>query len=137
MFERGQPEFAFYLAGADPWEGDRLGRLALSKQGLRARDELVLDRLMDTRAPICVVLAGGYAEDYPGNECPSPMLIPTADQPPPPPPHVAYPSVFVLDPKTGKSVRRQAQKSSEWIWWVGLAVAAAALAPVVFGSGKR
>ena len=38
-------DFAFYLAGADPWEGDRLGRLALTKAGLRARDELVLDRL--------------------------------------------------------------------------------------------
>ena len=42
---RCEPEIAFYLAGADPWEGDRLGRLALSKAGLRARDELVLDRL--------------------------------------------------------------------------------------------
>ena len=38
-------ELAFYLAGADPWHGDRLGRLALTKEGLRARDELVLDRL--------------------------------------------------------------------------------------------
>jgi acetoin utilization deacetylase AcuC-like enzyme len=59
------PEFdmAFYLAGADPWEGDRLGRLALTKAGLRARDELVLDRLLTTGAPACVVLAGGYAED--------------------------------------------------------------------------
>ncbi len=43
--ERSRPYFAFYLAGADPWEGDRLGRLALTKDGLRQRDELVLDRL--------------------------------------------------------------------------------------------
>jgi acetoin utilization deacetylase AcuC-like enzyme len=57
------PDVAFYLAGADPWEGDRLGRLALTKPGLRARDELVLDRLLTTGAPVCVVLAGGYAED--------------------------------------------------------------------------
>ena len=56
-------ELAFYLAGADPWEGDRLGRLALSKAGLLARDELVLDRLDATGAAVCVVLAGGYAED--------------------------------------------------------------------------
>ena len=42
---RARPDLAFYLAGADPWEGDRLGRLALTKDGLRARDELVLDRL--------------------------------------------------------------------------------------------
>jgi acetoin utilization deacetylase AcuC-like enzyme len=57
------PDAAFYLAGADPWEGDRLGRLALTKAGLRARDELVLDRLLTTGARVCVVLAGGYAED--------------------------------------------------------------------------
>jgi acetoin utilization deacetylase AcuC-like enzyme len=60
---RARPEIAFYLAGADPWEGDRLGRLALSKAGLRARDELVLDRLRAAGAAVCVVLAGGYADD--------------------------------------------------------------------------
>jgi acetoin utilization deacetylase AcuC-like enzyme len=60
---RCTPELAFYLAGADPWKGDRLGRLALTKRGLRARDELVLDRLRATGARVCVVLAGGYAED--------------------------------------------------------------------------
>jgi acetoin utilization deacetylase AcuC-like enzyme len=57
------PEIAFFLAGADPWEGDRLGRLALTKDGLRARDELVLERLLDTGAAVVVVLAGGYAPD--------------------------------------------------------------------------
>src|SRR6185295_10054676 len=41
----GSYDLAFYLAGADPWEGDRLGRLSLTKPGLRARDELVLSRL--------------------------------------------------------------------------------------------
>ena len=56
-------DIAFYLAGADPWEGDRLGRLSLTKEGLRARDELVLDRLRAAGACVCVVLAGGYAED--------------------------------------------------------------------------
>jgi acetoin utilization deacetylase AcuC-like enzyme len=60
---RARPEIAFYLAGADPWEGDRLGRLALTKAGLRARDELVLDRLRAAGAAVCVVLAGGYADD--------------------------------------------------------------------------
>jgi len=60
---RADAEFAFYLAGADPWEGDRLGKLALTKTGLRARDELVLDRLRRDGLPVCVVLAGGYAED--------------------------------------------------------------------------
>jgi acetoin utilization deacetylase AcuC-like enzyme len=56
-------DVAFYLAGADPWEGDRLGRLALTKDGLRARDALVLDRLLATGAAVVVVLAGGYAPD--------------------------------------------------------------------------
>jgi acetoin utilization deacetylase AcuC-like enzyme len=56
-------EIAFFLAGADPWEGDRLGRLALTKDGLRERDELVLDRLLATGAAVVVVLAGGYAPD--------------------------------------------------------------------------
>jgi len=61
--DRARPDFAFYLAGADPWKGDRLGRLALTKRGLRARDELVLDRLTQAGAAVCVVLAGGYATD--------------------------------------------------------------------------
>jgi acetoin utilization deacetylase AcuC-like enzyme len=60
---RARPEIAFYLAGADPWRGDRLGRLTLTKAGLRARDELVLERLLGAGARVCVVLAGGYADD--------------------------------------------------------------------------
>ena len=61
--DRVRPDFAFFLAGADPWEGDALGKLALSKAGLRARDELALDRLLEAEVDVCVVLAGGYAED--------------------------------------------------------------------------
>jgi acetoin utilization deacetylase AcuC-like enzyme len=57
------PDLVFFLAGADPWEGDRLGRLALTKAGLRARDALVLDTAERIGAPVCVVLAGGYAPD--------------------------------------------------------------------------
>ena len=58
-----RPELVFFLAGADPWEGDRLGRLALTKAGLAARDALVLDVAERAGAPVCVVLAGGYAPD--------------------------------------------------------------------------
>ena len=58
-----EADIAFFLAGADPWEGDRLGRLSLTKDGLRTRDELVLDRLLQTGAAVVVVLAGGYAPD--------------------------------------------------------------------------
>ncbi len=54
------PDLVVYLAGADPWEGDGLGRLALTKDGLRERDALVLDRALDAGAAVCVTLAGGY-----------------------------------------------------------------------------
>ncbi len=60
---RGRPELVFYLAGADPFEGDTLGRLALTKRGLRERDELVRDTFRASGTPVCVTLAGGYAED--------------------------------------------------------------------------
>jgi acetoin utilization deacetylase AcuC-like enzyme len=59
---RSRPELCFYLAGADPYEGDRLGRLALSKAGLAERDRLVRDALAAAGVPVCVTLAGGYAE---------------------------------------------------------------------------
>lgn len=60
---RGRPELAFVLAGADPYEGDRLGRLALTQEGLAERDALVRDTLRAAGVPACVTLAGGYAED--------------------------------------------------------------------------
>lgn len=56
-----RPELVVYLAGADPYEGDRLGGLALTKAGLAARDRLVLDAARRARVPIATVLAGGYA----------------------------------------------------------------------------
>lgn len=59
----GEPELVFYVAGADPWEGDALGRLALTKGGLAARDALVLDRCRARGVPVVVTLAGGYAPD--------------------------------------------------------------------------
>jgi acetoin utilization deacetylase AcuC-like enzyme len=58
-----RPDLVVLLAGADPWGGDRLGRLALTKAGLRARDAMVLDAAEGAGAPVCVVLAGGYAPD--------------------------------------------------------------------------
>ncbi|MBA3331386.1 MAG: histone deacetylase [Actinobacteria bacterium] len=59
---RSRPELCFYLAGADPYAGDRLGRLELSQEGLAARDLLVRDLLRASGVPVCVSLAGGYAE---------------------------------------------------------------------------
>ncbi|HEX2302828.1 MAG TPA: histone deacetylase [Gaiella sp.] len=60
---RSRAELCFVLAGADPYEGDRLGRLSLTKPGLRERDALVRNTLVAAGVPICLTLAGGYAED--------------------------------------------------------------------------
>ena len=57
------PDIVFYLAGADPFEGDRLGRLSLSEEGLRSRDRMVFDFFADRSVPITTCMAGGYAED--------------------------------------------------------------------------
>jgi acetoin utilization deacetylase AcuC-like enzyme len=59
---RSRPDVCFYLAGADPYAGDRLGRLALSKRGLAARDAVVRDALGRAGLPACLTLAGGYAD---------------------------------------------------------------------------
>ncbi|MCW2998777.1 MAG: histone deacetylase [Solirubrobacterales bacterium] len=59
----GTPDLVLYLAGADPWEGDGLGRLALTMDALRERDELVLDHCLALGAPVVVTLAGGYPPD--------------------------------------------------------------------------
>lgn len=61
VMSQGPYDLAIYLAGADPYVGDRLGRLALSKEGLRMRDRLVLDVLSERGIPIAVAMAGGYA----------------------------------------------------------------------------
>ena len=58
-----EPEIVFYLAGADPFVGDRLGRLALSIPGLRRRDERVLHVCYEGKLPVVTVMSGGYAED--------------------------------------------------------------------------
>ncbi|HSR32692.1 MAG TPA: histone deacetylase [Anaerolineae bacterium] len=53
-------DLAIYLAGADPYEGDLLGRLCLTKDGLARRDRRVLDMCRGAGLPVAVVLAGGY-----------------------------------------------------------------------------
>ena len=59
---RARAELCFFLAGADPFAGDRLGRLALTHAGLADRDRLVRAELLRAGIPVCVTLAGGYAE---------------------------------------------------------------------------
>jgi acetoin utilization deacetylase AcuC-like enzyme len=57
------PDFVFFLAGADPHEGDRLGRLKLSFAGLEARDQAVYRMARELGVPIAVSMAGGYGRD--------------------------------------------------------------------------
>ena len=60
---RGRPELLFYVAGADPYEGDRLGKLKLTIDGLRARDRRVFDAAATVGVPVVVTMAGGYCAD--------------------------------------------------------------------------
>ena len=55
-----QADLALYLSGADAFEGDRLGRLRLSKAGLSARDRLVFELCQSAGIPVAVAMAGGY-----------------------------------------------------------------------------
>ena len=57
---RFEPGLVIYLAGADPHEGDRLGRLKLSWDGLEARDRRVFDWAFERRIPLAFAMAGGY-----------------------------------------------------------------------------
>jgi acetoin utilization deacetylase AcuC-like enzyme len=59
--DASRAELAIYLAGADPYEDDRLGRLAVSKEGLAERDSLVLESCRERGIPIALTMAGGYA----------------------------------------------------------------------------
>ncbi len=62
-FDRGRPDLVLYIAGADPYAGDRLGRLRLTKEGLLARDGLVMDACRRGGVPLAIVCGGGYAAD--------------------------------------------------------------------------
>jgi acetoin utilization deacetylase AcuC-like enzyme len=57
---RFKPNLVIYLAGADPHEGDRLGRLKLTWDGLEARDRRVFDWAWQRRIPLAFAMAGGY-----------------------------------------------------------------------------
>jgi acetoin utilization deacetylase AcuC-like enzyme len=56
-----EPDVVLYLAGADAYEDDQLGGLALTKTGLRQRDRVVLQTAASHKVPVVVCLAGGYA----------------------------------------------------------------------------
>jgi len=56
-------DLAFFIAGADPFEGDRLGRLSVSKDGMAERDSIVFEACERAGIPVAVVMSGGYAHD--------------------------------------------------------------------------
>lgn len=63
LFSCFSAELIIYLAGADPHEGDRLGRLKLTKKGLAARDRMVLDHARARGIPVALAMAGGYGKN--------------------------------------------------------------------------
>ncbi len=60
---RFKADCLIFLAGADPHEGDRLGRLDISKDGMRLRDEMVFQYALDRQLPIAFSMAGGYGKE--------------------------------------------------------------------------
>lgn len=63
VLRAARPDLVVYLAGADPHEGDRLGRLQLTFDGLVRRDWMVLEACREVGLPVCVTIAGGYGRD--------------------------------------------------------------------------
>lgn len=63
LSQRGGWDIVFYNAGVDPHHEDRLGRLALSDDGLRRRERLVIEHFRNTGVPLCGVIGGGYSTD--------------------------------------------------------------------------
>jgi len=59
--DHANADIAFFLAGADPYEGDRLGKLSLTKQGLIERDRTVFEMCFARDIPVAVAMGGGYA----------------------------------------------------------------------------
>ncbi|MDQ6635521.1 MAG: histone deacetylase [Gemmatimonadota bacterium] len=60
VLAEAQPDLVFFIAGADPHEGDRLGRLKLSFDGLARRDAYVLERCREVGLPVAITIGGGY-----------------------------------------------------------------------------
>lgn len=63
LYAEFRPDLVFYLAGVDPYEKDQLGGLALTKEGLKERDRMVIGEARKLRIPVVVLFAGGYARD--------------------------------------------------------------------------
>jgi acetoin utilization deacetylase AcuC-like enzyme len=62
-FAANEPQLVIYLAGADPFEDDKLGKLKLTKQGLMRRDQMVFEYCRASDVPVAIAMAGGYARN--------------------------------------------------------------------------
>jgi acetoin utilization deacetylase AcuC-like enzyme len=62
VIDAARPDLVVYLAGADPHEHDRLGRLALTFDGLARRDSMVIEQCREVGIPVAVTIAGGYCD---------------------------------------------------------------------------
>jgi acetoin utilization deacetylase AcuC-like enzyme len=63
VLREASPDLVVYLAGADPHEGDRLGRLRLTFDGLLARDRYVIGTCREVGIPVCATMSGGYGRE--------------------------------------------------------------------------
>jgi acetoin utilization deacetylase AcuC-like enzyme len=63
VLDSGTPDLVVYLAGADPHERDRLGRLKLTFDGLKRRDAMVVEACREVGIPVAITIAGGYGAD--------------------------------------------------------------------------
>ncbi|TKC02359.1 histone deacetylase family protein [Pedobacter cryotolerans] len=63
VFEKHKPDFVFYLSGVDVLASDKLGKLSLSKNACKQRDQLVFEACIKNQVPVQVSMGGGYSED--------------------------------------------------------------------------
>ena len=73
-------DIVFFNAGVDPHRDDRLGRLALSDEGLREREKTVIGHFRERGVPVCGVIGGGYSTDVPALAARHAILFETAAQ---------------------------------------------------------
>ena len=73
------PDLVVYLGGVDVVAGDRFGRLALSRDGLAARDRAVCETVRRSGVPLCLLLSGGYAARRSSGQAPETLARATAD----------------------------------------------------------
>ena len=64
MLNKEKYDFVFYVAGVDIHLNDRLGKLKISEDGIKRRDEMIINNFFEKNVPICGVLGGGYNKDF-------------------------------------------------------------------------